>query len=125
MSREIRNALLASDDYEKNETGEWLIFGADINPDFHGFHYQAFLGTFNGTYRDAVDHALNTDGFIGWGSGRIRKRKDGEPLDFDSYQKAYLKYEIRYLEREIRSLEISRAKLESELGYKVKELGRM
>lgn len=60
--------------YDEDEEGTWHILGEDPNCDLGGYHHEPDLGTFEGTFGEAVDHAMDLKGFFSWGGGgRIKK----------------------------------------------------
>lgn len=65
------------EEYSPDETGLWLVKGADHNYDLHGSHARETIGYFEGRYSDIVEYALELEGtrFLdSWGSdGTITK----------------------------------------------------
>lgn len=111
MSRnkaEERNRILSGKKYgqivyDLDEEGLWRIYGEDPNPDLCGPHHEPDLGTFEGTFSEAIDYAIDKRGFFSWGAGgRIVKVKD--LLNKEQFKQVF-QVEDKYFERESDLLE--------------------
>ena len=60
---------------DDNEFGHWVVLEADKNPDYHGCHCVSPLMVIKGTFREAVERALQIPdyGFYCYGYGDIKK----------------------------------------------------
>ena len=58
-----------SDSHSLSDYGFWRVLGEDGNADFHGGRKIPYLGTFEGTLKSVIKHAVQLPRFYSWGSG--------------------------------------------------------
>jgi len=89
-----------------DEFGLWEIVGEDPNCDLGGNHHQPLLTRVEGTYVEAVEFALNLDGFWSWGYGGNINKVAPNKLSKGSTSRLYeLKKKHEKLETELEKVE--------------------
>lgn len=59
----------ALEKYGLSDYGVWRVLGEDGNADFHGSRRIPYLGTFEGTLKSVIKHAVQLPRFYTWGGG--------------------------------------------------------
>jgi hypothetical protein len=95
--------------HSRDETGTWMIYGEDDNPDFAGHHHEPLLGHVTGKLDDVIRHAVSLDRFWTWGGGGRIEKIEIFQVDDSSILK------IKELKRELTDLETQVKRVKDEL----------
>lgn len=57
------------EEYSLDHHGVWEVRGEDPNCDLGGHHHNPFLGHFEGTLQEVIEHAVELRSFWTWGGG--------------------------------------------------------
>ena len=80
--------------------GIWRVYGEDPNCDMGGYHHNPYLGTFEGTLEDVLEHAVQLARFYSWGGGgKFELQEPPIKVDVESNKRrAALQQELSILE---------------------------